>query len=375
MEEKQSEFVVTPWEVTGDIDYDKLIEKFGTSPLDPTLLERIKSHTGELHFMLRRRIFYSHRSMNWILTQYEKGNPFVLYTGRGPSGNTHLGHLMPWVFTRWLQEKFGARLLFQLTDDEKFLFNPSLGLEDTRRYSYENALDIIALGFDPEKTDIFLNTEYINHQYRLALQAAKRITFSTAKAVFGFQNDNNIGLIFFTSMQSAPCFLESERQGKQVPVLIPCAIDQDPHFRVTRDIAPSVGYPKPALIHCKFFPSMAGGDKMSASMKGSSIYTTDHPAEARKKIMNAFTGGKESAEQQREEGGKPEVCSIYQYLYYFFEASDEEIKKRYSACNQGHILCGECKNYLAELVEGFLLKHQEKREEAREKLEDFIVRD
>lgn len=369
------EFVVTPWEVSGEVDYEKLIERFGTSPIDDKLLDRLRRHTGELHYMLRRKIFYSHRSLNWILTQYEKGDKFVLYTGRGPSGSTHLGHLMPWIFTRWLQEKFGAKLLFQLTDDEKFLFNPRLSLEDTRRYSYENALDIVALGFEPERTEIFLDTEYIKSLYKLSLKVAKRTTFSTAKAVFGFDNSTNIGLIFFTSIQSAPCFLESERQGKNVPVLIPCAIDQDPHFRVTRDAAEHLGYYKPALVHAKFFPSLLGEGKMSASIGESSIYTTDKPKKARKKIMVAFTGGRESAEQQRMDGGRPGVCSVYQYLYYFFEPSDKGIKKRYSDCISGEILCGECKQYLAGEVAGFLAEHQAKREKAKERLEDFIVRD
>ena len=370
-----AEFVVTPWEVTGEIDYEKLIDKFGTSPIDEALLKRIEKHTGKLHALLRRKIFYSHRSLNWIVSEYEKGNSFVLYTGRGPSGHTHLGHLMPWIFTRWLQEKFDVKLIFQLTDDEKFLFNPDLSLEDTRKFSYENALDIIALGFDPEKTEIFLNTEYIKIQYKIALNVAKKITLSTAKAVFGFKNETNIGMIFFTSMQSAPCFLESERENRAVPVLIPCAIDQDPHFRITRDVAPSLGYPKPALIHCKFFPSLAGGDKMSASKPETSIYTVDNPREARKKIMQAFTGGQESVELQRKMGGNPDVCSIYQYLYYFFEENDEKIKERYSACTSGELLCGECKKYLADRVEKFLVEHQKKREKAKELLEEFIVRD
>ncbi len=369
------EFHVTPWEVSGEVDYDRLIERFGTSPIDEPLLERLRRLAGELHLLLRRRIFYSHRSLDWILDEYERGNPFVLYTGRGPSGHTHLGHLMPWMLTRWLQERFGAKLLFQLTDDEKFLFKQELTLEDTRRFAYENALDVVALGFEPDKTEIFLNTEFIKSQYRLALKVAKRTTFSTARAVFGFTNETNIGLIFFTSMQSAPCFLETERQGKPVPVLIPCAIDQDPHFRITRDAAPHLGYPKPALVHCKFFPSLGGGSKMSASSPESSIYTTDPPEVARRKIMNAFTGGQESVALQRKLGGRPEVCSVYSYLSYVFEQDDARLEERYRACRGGEMLCGECKQYLAERVLEFLREHQRRRERAKDRLEEFMVRD
>jgi tryptophanyl-tRNA synthetase len=371
----KKKFIVTPWEVRGEVDYDKLIKQFGTKPIDEGLLNRIKKHAGELHPMLRRGIFYSHRSLNWILSEYEKGNTFYLYTGRGPSGDTHLGHLMPWIFTKYLQDKFKVKLIFQLTDDEKFMIKEDMSLDDAVNYGYENALDVIALGFKPDNTEIFLDTEYIKSLYKLAIKVAKRVTFSTAKAVFGFKNSSNIGIIFFTAVQSAPAFLESERQGKQVPCLIPCAIDQDPHFRVTRDVAPHLGYPKPALIHCKFFPSLLGKEKMSASIPGSSIYTTDSPSEARKKIFNAFTGGKATVEEQKKLGGTPEICSVYQYLSYIFEEDDEKLKEQYAQCKRGELLCGEHKQYLADKVERFLIEHQKKREKAKDRIEEFIIRD
>ncbi len=242
----QSDFVVTPWEVRGDIDYDKLIKDFGVDQLTPKLLKRLEKHTGDLHTLLRRGLFFAHRDLGWILDEYEKGNPFYLYTGRGPSGHTHLGHLVPWIFTKWLQDKFGAKLLFQMTDDEKFLFNSGLDLEETNRFAYENALDVIALGFDPKKTEIFSDIDYIHTLYPHALKVAKKITFSTTKAVFGFKNESNIGQIFFSSVQAVPAFLESVRHGKNIPCLIPHAIDQDPYFRVARDVLPRLGYYKPA---------------------------------------------------------------------------------------------------------------------------------
>ena len=231
------------------------------------------------------------------------------------------------------------------------------------------------LGFDPEKTEIFLDTEYIKTLYKLAIKVAKRITYSTAKAVFGFNNETNIGSIFFTSIQSAPAFLESERHGKPVPCLIPCAIDQDAHFRVTRDVAEYLGYPKPALILCKLFPSLAGSDKMSASKPETSIFTTDPPKVAKKKIMNAFTGGQATVEEQKEKGGNPDVCSVYQYLSYVFEEDDKKIKERGIKCRNGEVLCGECKGYLANKVGKFLLEHQKKREKAKDIIEDFMIRD
>ena len=49
------DFNVTPWDVTGKVDYSKLIQQFGTEPITEDLLDRIKKHTGnDLHIMLRR---------------------------------------------------------------------------------------------------------------------------------------------------------------------------------------------------------------------------------------------------------------------------------------------------------------------------------
>ncbi|MGB9842557.1 MAG: tryptophan--tRNA ligase, partial [Candidatus Bathyarchaeales archaeon] len=145
-----NEMVVTPWEVKGKVDYERLIREFGTQPLTEELLAKVTRYTGKLHLQLQRRIFFSHRDLDAVLELYEKGVKFVLYTGRGPSGPVHIGHLVPWIFTRHLQEKFGARLYFQMTDDEKFIVDDEANLEETRRYAYENALDLIALGFKPE---------------------------------------------------------------------------------------------------------------------------------------------------------------------------------------------------------------------------------
>lgn len=140
--------VVTPWEVRGKVDYNKLIRQFGTQPLTDELMKRLQKHVGELHPQLRRKLFFSHRDLDVILDLYEKGTRFVLYTGRGPSGPVHIGHLVPWIFTKYLQDKFKTRLYFQMTDDEKFVVEQNLKLDETAKLAYDNSLDLIALGFN-----------------------------------------------------------------------------------------------------------------------------------------------------------------------------------------------------------------------------------
>src|SRR5947209_5601204 len=263
------DFVVTPWEVTGQVDYDRLVTQFGTERITPELLERIRRVAKDLHPMLRRGVFYSHRDMNWILDEYEKKNPFALYTGRGPSSGIHIGHMLPWFFTKWLQEKFRATVYFQITDDEKFLFKDF--------------------------------------------------------------ND---------------------------------------------DVAPKLGYPKPALIHNKLLPSLLGpGGKMSASIPESSIFTTDTEAQAKRKVMNAFTGGRATVEEQRRLGANPYICSIFAQYNYIFEPDDKNLAIVEETCKSGARLCGDCKAELWDKIRRWLKTHHEAREKARDHVEEFVVRD
>ena len=365
------DFVVTPWHVEGEIDYDKLTKQFGTQRISNDILTKLQKITGEDHFMLRRGVFFSHRDLNLILDSHEKGKEFFLYTGRGPSGHTHIGHLVPWVFAKWLQDKFNVNMYFQLTDDEKFFSKQELSLEQTSNFALENALDFIALGFNPKKTKIIINTKNIKSLYPIAAEVAKKINFSNTKAVFGFTNETNLGMIFYTSLQSAPCFIEDK------PVLIPLGVDQDPHFRITRDIAQKINKIKPALIHNIMIPSLLGpGGKMSASDEKNTIYTTDSPEQVKKKINKyAFSGGQPDIEEHRKIGGDPDIDVSYQYLRIFFEPDDEKLKKIYEDYKSGNMLTGELKGILIEKINEFLSVHQEKREEARKYLDDYLMKD
>ena len=370
----ENEMVVTPWEVKGKVDYERLIREFGTQPLTDELLKKIAEHTDKLHLQLRRHLFFSHRDLDTVLELYDKGTKFVLYTGRGPSGSVHIGHLVPWIFTRHLQEKYGTRLYFQMTDDEKFLVDDEATLQHTRKYAYENALDLIALGFKPENTFIIYDVQDIDLLYDITLEVAKRITYSTAKAAFGFGDSTNIGWIFWPALQAVPCFIHQKLTGENVPALIPAAIDQDPYWRVTRDIAQKLGYYKPAQIHCRFLPGLGPGGKMSASEPETSIFTMDPPELVKRKIWNAFTGGKPTAAEQRKTGANPTVCSVFQYYVYLFEEDDTKLMERERKCKSGEILCGECKKDLVARLNKFLEAHREKRDKAKDVIEKFHIK-
>ncbi|HLF06239.1 MAG TPA: tryptophan--tRNA ligase [Thermoplasmata archaeon] len=370
------EFKVTPWEVTGRVDYERLVKEFGTQRLTSDVIARL-SRGGEPHWMLRRDIFYSHRDLDILLAQAEKGRKWFLYTGRGPSGDIHVGHLLPWVFTKWLQEIWGAKLYFQITDDEKFLFKDDLTLREAHRLARENMLDIIACGFDPKLTKFIWDTRDIKKLYPLALEVEKRITYSTAKSTFGFNDSMNIGQIRYTALQSVPCFLPSELEGERMNCLIPAGIDQDPHFRLTRDIAEKLGYPKPSQIHNKLMPALTGpNEKMSASSPYSTISLNDDEATVKKKAMAAFTGGRATVEEQRRLGADPDVCSAFAFYKFMFVQEDKTLDKIEMECRGGKIMCGECKQtHLAPRLIDYVREHQERREKAKERFEEFLLPD
>jgi tryptophanyl-tRNA synthetase len=366
----QAAQTIDPWSVESDgaIDYDRLVKDFGSELITAELIARIERVTGHrAHRFLRRGIFFSHRDLNQMLDLYEKGEKFYLYTGRGPSSESlHMGHVIPFHFTKWLQEVFDCPLVIQLTDDEKFLFKQELQLEDCHRLAFENAKDIIACGFNPAKTFIFSDLDYIQHMYPTILKIQKFTTYNQVKGIFGFDGSSNIGKSAFPAIQAAPSFPSTFdvvlKGTRTMPCLIPCAIDQDAYFRMTRDVAPRLGFKKPGLIHSKFFPPLQGvGGKMSAYSANSAVYLTDTNKQIKDKVnKHAFSGGGETLELQRANGANLAVDVPYNWLFYFLDDDDRlaEIAADYGS---GAMLTGEVKKELITTLQTLVQEHKDRR--------------
>ncbi|KAM7541356.1 hypothetical protein Aperf_G00000025333 [Anoplocephala perfoliata] len=413
--------IVTPWDVkaaseTG-VDYDKLIERFGCSKIEPSLVERFEKLTGRpVHHLIRRGIFFAHRDLDHILDMYEKGQPFYLYTGRGPSSSAlHVGHLIPFILTKWIQDVFKVPLVIQLTDDEKFLWK-NIPMDEIMHLARENAKDIIAAGFGPKNTFIFNNLTYMGQCpefYRTVVSIQRLVTYNQARAIFGFTDNDCIGKIAFPAVQAAPCFTtafphifrqiendemnnhttslnsgggkKNKAKGNKKEVkkemrtklgcLIPCAIDQDPYFRMTRDVAPRMGMPKPSLIFSIFFPALQGSaTKMSASDQNSAIFLTDTPKQIKNKINKyAFSGGGATIEEHRAKGGNCDVDVSYQYLRFFLE-DDEKLEKIRKDYTSGELLTGDLKKELITVLTNMITEHQRRRAAiTEEQLNEFMT--
>jgi tryptophanyl-tRNA synthetase len=133
------------------------------------------------------------------------------------------------------------------------------------------------------------------------------------------------------------------------------------------------GFVMPSSIYHRFMTGLTGG-KMSSSVPASHISLLDDPEDGYEKVKAATTGGRETAELQRELGGRADECPVYELYAYLLSGDDDEFaKKVYDECVGGERLCGDCKEQAARLMEEFLEEHQEKREEAEELLEGLDI--
>ncbi|XP_012539926.1 tryptophan--tRNA ligase, cytoplasmic [Monomorium pharaonis] len=376
----EKEDVVTPWTITRvndtGIDYDELIKKFGSSKIDDELLAKFEKITGKKpHHFLRRGIFFSHRDMHTILNLYEQGQYFYLYMSREPS-MMHLGHLIPFMFCKWLQDIFDVPLVIQLTDDEKGTWE-TVKVEDAIKLAYTNARDIIACGFNPKKTFIFFNVEHIEINpafYQNMIRIGKYVVLNQVKSILDFGNTGSIAKGAFPLMQVVPAISSTFPfifKDTKVPCLIPCLIDEDQYFCMMRDVTPRLGYPKPALLHAIFFPALQGcKTKISASDNNTAIFLTDTAKQIKNKINKyAFSGGQATVEEHRRLGGNCEVDISYQWLRFFLE-DDERLKQIRKDYTSGEILTGELKKELIDVLQRLVAKHQE----AKSKVTDEVIK-
>lgn len=392
------------------VNYDDVLKQFGCSTITPEILHQIKQITGTdtLHPFLERSLFYAHRDLDKILQKSIKNgtNDFYLYTGRGPSSESlHIGHLIPFIMTKHLQQIFDVPVIIQITDDEKYFHskNHTDTLELYQTYAMKNIHDIIACDFNPDKTFIFLNSTFSNYMVHNLAKIQKKINLNQIQSTFGYGLNDNMGRVSFPVCQMVPAFASSFpsilsksgsivndspinmfnykyenpntfndclKQLRNKQCLVVAAVDQDPYFRMLRDIATKIGEPKPAVIYSKFLASLLGKQtKMSSSVINSAIYLDDTPKQIKKKINKfAFSGGQETLELQKELGGNPDVDVSFQYLEIFCSDTKkiEQIREDYKS---GNLMTGKLKQSIIELLTNMLTDHQNK----KQKITDEVV--
>jgi tryptophanyl-tRNA synthetase len=364
--------VFNPWEVQGDIDYQKLMKDFGVEELD-SLPEVFQENV-----LFRRKTVFAHRSFGQIVSAINNKKPFVMMTGLMPTGKFHIGHML--VAQQMIfYQNLGAKLYVAVADIEAYNAR-NQSLDDSRKIAIEQYIkNYIALGLKPENVEIYFQSNRSKHQeksnayYRLQNVLSRHVTFNEFKAVYGEISPGKMtAALLQASDMLHPQLTEFEGA---VPVVVPVGIDQDPHIRLARDLASRYkGYLFKDLssTYHVFMPGLSGG-KMSSSDPNSYIALTDAPQEAAKKIRKyAFSGGKDTVEEHRKYGGNPDVDVSFLYLKYFFEQDDKKLQQIYDDYKSGKLLSGELKQILIDKLSAFLEHHQKELAKADRYLERYV---
>lgn len=254
--------------------------------------------------------------------------------------------------------------MIQIADNEKMSFK-NLSKKQVREYGEENIKDMIACGFNMDKTFIFYNSEYIQTPFASEIinDIANSINLNKIMANFGLKENDCAGKYLWTLYQTAAAFSQYYHQfeKKKIRCLVVYSIDQDPYFRMARDIAPKINSYKPCAIIGKFLIALEGIEKMSSSNTNIPIYMSDTKKQIETKIKRyAFSGGQETLELHRQFGANLEVDVAYKYLE-FFEPDDEKYKRIGQQYQRGEITTSEIKKYLCDVLTEFIKNHQKNR--------------
>lgn len=345
-----------------DLEADslKLVNQFGAKRI-----EELKALPDHLYF--HNGLVYSHRDFDVFYKRLLAGEPSAIVSGLNPSGNLHLGHMAVFGINKFLQERHNLKLYIPISDDESYVAQKIKSQEEGLKNSLSLTKSLLAYGFDPDKTKIVIDQLYTD-VYNLAFKLSRGVTLSTIRAVYDYTDSQNIGLHFYPAVQAAHVTLP---QLYGMPnVVVPISADEDAHLRVSRDIAGTYGYEKAAVLHVRFLPG-TDGKKMSKS-KGNGIFLTESPAEIKKKIGSAFSGGRASMEEHRKLGGRPEADISYIYLKYYF-LNPTEARELYDAYKGGRVFSGEMKKMLTERVLELTAEFRERYEKVTTKDLEKVV--
>jgi len=347
-----------PWGSDAVKDYSRLQAEFGIEPVLP-LLPRFKKPSPHLS----RGIDFGQRDLARILDAIDNNKQYAVMSGIKPTGDFHLGTKMTaddMVYFQSLSKK--ATVYYAIADVEAYCDN-GLSFKETAKVATKNVADILALGLDPDRAVVYLQSEEIRVM-RLATIFSRGVTNNMLKAIYG---ERQIGLYMAALVQAGDILMPQLPEfGGPKPVLVPVGADQDPHLRLTRDLAAKYqeefGFISPSSVYHRLMLSLNGDEKMSKRAEASLLTLDDAPASASSKVLSAFTGGRDTVEEQRHLGGRPDICPVYDLYQFHFAHDDEHVKRVYRECTKGIRLCGECKQEAAGLVKKFLEDHHKRRE-------------
>ena len=446
---------IDPWGGVQVQDYARLRDEFGIAPFGPDEYNVFPRP----HRLFTRGVVFGHRDFERIADALRGRDPWSVMTGFMPSGDLHLGHKML-MDQLAAHQQSGADLHLALADFEAMAAR-GFTQEKARRVALDQyVLNALALGVVPDTAQFYFQTR--RHRVNtLAHRFAQKVNWSQLSALYGFGGGTSIAHVLAPLVQAADILhVQGDAAGPR-PVLVAVGVDQDPHIRLTRDIAQdwrlfsvqetkegalgvfvntdtatgagrgdddvkalldlaeatvrAQGYGelrrndaykalyvrgagqgearridlalaraeqartghafvRPSATFHRFMTGLQGG-KMSSSKPETSVYLTEDPKAAEKKVRAGVTGGRATAEEQRRLGADPSKCPIYEIYLYHLAKDDAHLQEVHDTCRSGARLCGGCKGEAVTLLLGFLKEHKEKRDEKAHLVDTIVAKE
>lgn len=294
-------------------------------------------------------------------------------SGMRPTGKLHLGHLIG-ALNNWvkLQDEYDC---FYTIVPWHALTTEYADPSKIREYTLEVARDWLAVGLDPERSVIFVQSDVPQHA-ELHLLLSMIVPIPWLERVPSYKEQqrelpdkdlSTYGFLGYPLLQTADIIIYKAE-------CVPVGEDQVPHIELAREIVRRFNhlyrpvFPEPQALLTKF-PRLLGldGRKMSKSY-GNVINLADSPQEIEEKVKTMFT---DPNRVRRSDPGRPEVCNLFPYHRLFTDPKKTaEIE---NACRKAEIGCTDCKRVLSSSLVEFLAPIREKRREYEEKPD--LVRD
>jgi len=351
--------IIDPWGSELVEDYEKIVKDFGLEIFNSKIFPKPNR-------IMRRGVVFAGRDLQQIARAIKEKKKFYVLSGLMPSGERiHLGNKMVVENIRYFQEHGGEAYI--LVADLESAATRGISLEEAKKRALNFHIPaFIALGLDPKKTKFYFQSDNIKVSH-IASEASKRVTENEFRAVYGSVDPGKV----FSAMTQVGDILYPQLKEK-MPGIIPVGIDQDAHIRLTRDVVKRIkqryNFFAPSSLYHKYTPSLNGDLKMSKSKPESCIELPEDIKQVCKKLMRAKTGGRETLEEQKKQGGEPEKCMIFELYKQHLIEDDKELDKIYKDCKKGKLLCGEDKKNCCKLMEKFMQDLSKKIEKAKKEV-------
>lgn len=289
-----------------------------------------------------------------------------------PTGKLHLGHYFG-VLVNYLELQKSQDCYFMVADLHA-LTTGDISKANLAQNTQDMLLDWLAVGVDPERATIFVQSSVPQHAELFAILSMvtsvgwleRNPTYKEMRQQLGDKNTNSLGLFAYPVLQAVDVCIY---KGTHVPV----GEDQKPHLEMGRELVRRFNSTFKKAVFPEFealltpsskLPGL-DGRKMSKSY-GNTLDLSEDPAQIRKRVKTMLT---DVERPRREMPGHPENCTVFSYHHLFTPPARVEAIAR--ECRAAELSCGDDKIALAEQIIAWQAPILKKRKELENNL-DYV---